>query len=155
MKYLSSKKLFTYISLSIVLLYFVFVMVTYESIPVLHSKEIASIYYTFTYLLLAAVGYIIDTQSRKEPAFITLFTLPGFTFIYLLMSMIFMNSNYPLIVVLILIMVVVFLLGYLVYKKWIERILLIKNGYQNILFLYVIIHTMIALYFAFKIYGFL
>ena len=155
MKYLSSKKMFTYISLCVVLLYFMFVLITYETLPMLHNIETCSIYHTFAYLLLAAVGYVIDTQSRKEPGFITLFTLPGFSLIYLLTSMIFTGTKYNLIIVMCLAMIIVFVLGYLVYKKWIIKVLNIKNGYPNILFIYVLIHTLIVLYFGFKIFGFL
>ena len=155
MKQLSSKKLFTYISLILLFVYFTFVVFTYDLFPVLHCKETCSIYYTFTYLLIAAVGFVIDTQSRKEPAFISLFTLPGFSTIYLVVSMIFVGERYNLIIVLLLVMLIVFVLGYLTYKKWINKILTIQNGYQNILFAYTILHTFIVVFFGFKILGFI
>ena len=155
MKQLSSKKLFTYISLVLILMYFTFVVFTYDVFPILHSKETCSIYYTFAYLLLAAVGFVIDTQSRKEPAFISLFTLPGFSTIYLLISMVFMGERYNWIIVLALVMLIVFTLGYLTYKKWIAKILTIQNGYQNILFAYTLLHTFIVVFFGFKILGFI
>ena len=155
MKQLSSKKLFTYISLILLFVYFTFVVFTYDLFPVLHSKETCSIYYTFTYLLIAAVGFVIDTQSRKEPAFISLFTLPGFSTVYLVVSMIFVGERYNLIIVLLLVMLIVFVLGYLTYNKWINKILTIQNGYQNILFAYTILHTFIVVFFGFKILGFI
>ena len=155
LKQLSSKKLFTYISLILILMYFTFVVITYDEFPVLHSKEICSIYYTFAYLLFAAVGFVIDTQSRKEPAFISLFTLPGFSTIYLVVSMLFIGETYNWIIVLALVMLIVFTLGYLTYKKWITKILTIQNGYQNILFAYTILHTFIVVFFGFKILGFI
>ena len=82
----SAKKLYSYISLTLVLMYFIFVLLMYNNndLPVLYDLKNCGFYYMFVYILLVGVGYFIDTQTRKEPALITLFTIPAFSFILLL-----------------------------------------------------------------------
>ena len=150
---LSTKKLFFYISLSLVICYFTFVLIAYNSgiLKELYTLENISLYYMFSYVLLVAVGYIIDIGSRKEPGFLTLFFLPSCTLLFLLGMMLLANVMWTYILVMILVMLLVFILGYFCYNRWIEKILLIKNGYENILFLYIIIHLFIALFVVFKV----
>ena len=157
MNQLSSKKLFFYISLSFVLCYFCFVIIAYSSkwAPVLYDIKTCSSYYMFTYLLLAMISYAIDTQTRKEPAFLTLFCLPAFTTIYLMVCVLFSGVGIPNIMLLLVVMAAIFILGYIVYKKWIIKVLEIKNGYPNILFIYTVFHLMIALYISFEIFGYM
>ena len=149
----STKKLFFYISVSLVLCYFVFVLLVYNEgkFPELYNLEQSGLYYMFVYLLLVATNYVIDTQTRKEPAYLTLFCLPTFTLFYLSSVMLMSGVYWTIIVVLLLIMSLVYILGYYCYKKWIEKILMIKNGYDNILLAYVIIHLFIVLFVSFKI----
>ena len=150
---ISTKKLYFYISLSVVMCYFTFVLMAYNTgiAKELYTLEHISLYYMFAYVLLSAVCYIVDIGSRKEPGFLTLFCLPTYTLLFLLGMMLLAGVAWPFIVVLVLVMVLVFMLGYFCYKKWIDRILSIKNGYDNILFIYVIIHLFIALFVVFKI----
>ena len=157
MRQLSSKKSFFYISNTIIACYFIFVLILYSNnqLPFLYSREVCGIYYLFSYLLLGAVLYVIDTHTRKEPGFLTLFCLPVFTFFYLLGCLLCVGSDYPSFIVLILSISLLFILGFFINKYWIEKILVIKNGYQNILFIYVLVHLMIALYISFLILGYM
>ncbi len=154
---ISTKKVFLYISLSLVLSYFVFVLFAYvgQSFSELYSLESCGIYYMVVYIFLVATSYFFDTQSRKEPALLILFALPAYTLIFLSGLMIIGKTDWQYIVVLFLVVSLLYILGYYCYKKWIEKILLIKNGYENILMIYVMIHLFIVLFIAFKIIGLL
>ena len=152
MNNISSKKMYFYISLSLVFAYFSFVLLAYNGgfLPELYSLKDVSLYYVFAYVLLAAVSYIIDIGSRKEPAFLTLFCLPTYSLIFLFGMMILIGIFWTSYILLFLIFAVIYALGYQCYIKWIERILIIKNGYDNILFGYVVIHIFIVLFVVFK-----
>ena len=113
--------------------------------------EKCSIYYIKVYLLVVATAYFLDTQSRKEPGFLTLFSIPAYSGFFLLGLMMIANINWSYMIVLLLVIGLLYIAGYFCYKKWIDKILLIKNGYDNILFIYVIIHLFIALFVVFKI----
>ena len=149
----STKKLFFYISTSLILCYFLFVLLMYNSnqMSELYTLKQCGIYYMIVYLLLTATNYVIDTQTRKEPAFLTLFALPTFTLLFLLGMMLIAGSLWTLIVVLLLVVSLLYVFAYYAYKKWIEKILLIKNGYDNILMIYVILHLLVVLYIAFRL----
>ena len=153
----SRKKLFLYISLSTLIGYFVIVLLAYNSnlLPDLYTMEKCSIYYIIVYLLLVATAYFLDTQSRKEPGFLTLFSLPAYSGLFLLGLMMIANINWSYMIVLLLVIGLLYIAGYFCYQKWIEKIMLIKNGYENILMIYVIIHLFVVLFIAFKIVGFL
>jgi hypothetical protein len=69
--------------------------------------------------------------------------------------MLIASVNVGYIVLAIAVFVALYGLGYLTYKRWIGRIMLIKKGYENILLIYVIIHLFIVLFIAFKIIGLL
>ena len=149
----STKKLFFYISVSLILCYFSFLLIVYNSniLPELYTLKDCGLYYMLIYVLLAATSYAIDIQTRKEPALLTLFCLPTFSLCYLLSMMLLANSLWTNIVVLVLVASLVYMLGYFCYKKWIEKIMLIKNGYDNILLAYVIIHVFVVLYVSFRV----
>ena len=153
----STKKLFLYISLSVVLTYFLVVLFAYnaKTLTNLYTLESCGFYYVAVYLLLSATSYFIDTQSRKEPGYLTLFCFPAYTCVFLLGMMIIGNIGWQYIVALMLVIVLLYILGYYCYKKWIDKIMLIKNGYENILMIYVIIHLFVVLFIAFKIIGLL
>ena len=153
MNNISSKKMFFYISLSLIFAYFTFVLIAYNSgfLKELYTLENCSLYYMFAYVMLCAVSYIIDVGTKKEPGFLTLFNLPAFSLIFILVIMILSGISWPFIILLFAVMSGVFILGYFCYNKWINKILLIKNGYENILFIYVIIHLFIVLFIVFKI----
>lgn len=153
----SSKKLFLYISLSALIGYFVIALLAYNTnaMPDLYTMDKCSIYYIVVYLLLVATAYFLDTQSRKEPGFLTLFSIPAYSGFFLLGLMMIANINWSYMIVLLLVIGLLYIAGYFCYKKWIEKIMLIKNGYENILMIYVIIHLFVVLFIAFKIVGFL
>lgn len=157
MRKLSSKRIFMYFSLALIFCYCTFVLIAYNNgiLKGLYDIKKSSSYYMVVYVLLSAVSYVIDTQTRKEPALLTLICFPIFTLVLLLILMLIASISTILIVVLICAMVSIIILGYIGYKKWIHKILLIKHGYENILFGYVIIHIFAALFVAFKIIGLL
>jgi len=157
MKNLSSKKWYFYISLCLLFLFSAFVVIAYgtKMLDVFCSKEVCSTYYLFTYLLVVAVMYWIDVQTRKEPAFLTIFALPAYTFIYLFLCILCSGMNYAALIVLCLVIVLVYVLCYIVNKYWIEKIMNIKNGYHNITFIYIMVHLLIVVYVSFKIFSFL
>ena len=101
----STKKLFFYISNALILGYFLFVLLAYNAniLPSLYTLEQVNFYYIIVYVLLSATLYIIDTQTRKEPAFLALFCLPIYTFLFMLGMMLLANVNWQLIVVLVLV----------------------------------------------------
>lgn len=148
----STKKLFFYISVCLVLCYFIFVLLAYNSgiLTSLYTLKECGMYYIFAYTMLSAVAYFIDIQTRKEPAFLTLFCLPAYTYLFMLGIMFIAGISWDFMIVLTLVMFLVYILGYLCYKKWIEKILLIKNGYENILFVYIVIHLCLALFITFR-----
>lgn len=148
----STKKLYTYISLTLILAYFVFILWMYNSnqLNELYDIKQVGFYYIFAYILFVGVGYMIDTQTKREPAFITLFTIPSFSFI-LLLGMFIMDGVFWLYYVLLcLIILLLYILGYLCYKKWISKVITLKIGYENILFIYIIIHIFVVLIVAFS-----
>lgn len=148
----STKKLFFYISISLIMCYFLFVLFAYNAniMSSLYTLEQVNFYYMIVYVLLSATLYIIDTQTRKEPAFLTLFCLPAYTFLFMLGMMLLAGIEWPFFVVLILAIFLVYLFGYIINKKWIEKIMMIKNGYDNILFVYVILHLFVVLFIVFQ-----
>ncbi len=149
----STKKLFFYISISLVLCYFLFVLFAYNAgvIPVLYTLEEAGFYYITVYVLLAATLYTVDTQTRKEPAFLVLFCLPAITFLFMLGMLLLVGITWQFYIVLILVIFLVYLFGYIVNQKWIEKIMMIQHGYDYILLGYVILHLFIVLFIVFKI----
>ena len=149
----STKKLFFYISISLVLCYFLFVLFAYNAnvLTALYTLEAVNFYYITVFVLLSATLYMVDTQTRKEPAFLTLFCLPAITFLFALGMMLLASVTWYYYIVLILVIVLVYLLGYIVNKKWIEKIMSIKNGYDNILMGYVVLHLFIVLFMVFKL----
>ena len=153
----STKKLFTYISLTLVIGYFVFVLWMYNShqLTDLYDPSKTSFYYIFVYILLVAVGYMIDIQTRKEPAFISLFAVPAFSLFLLLGLFAMCGLNWPYFIILCLIIILLYILGFFCYKRWISKILTIKNGYENILFGCVILHILVVLLVAFNVIGLL
>lgn len=153
----STKKIFLYISLSIVLVYFCFVLICYNAniLEELYDLKTSSIYYVTVYLMLVAVCYWIDSQSRKEPGFLTFFCLPAYSGLFLLAIMMMNGTNWQFIVILLLVILLLYIGGYYCFKKPIEKLLLIKNGYENIMMLYDIIHLFIVLFIAFKMLGLL
>ena len=148
----STKKLFFYISITLVLVYFLFVLFAYNAkiLPVLYTLEQVNFYYMVIYVLLSATLYTIDTQTRKEPAYLTLFCLPLYTFLFMLGMMFLAKIAWQYIVVLVLVILLLYLLGYLVNQKLIEKIMMIKNGYNNILLVYVMMHLFVVLFIVFK-----
>jgi hypothetical protein len=157
MQKISSKKWFFYISVGSLLCYFMFVLLMYNNkeLPQLYSVETCNSYYLFVYLLLCAVAYCVDMGSRKEPGFLMLFCLPIFTFIYLLGCLFVSGALYSSFIILTLAISLLFVLGYIVNKYSIEKLLAIRNGYTNILFIYCLVHLMVALYISFKILGYM
>ena len=153
----STKKLYTYISLTLVMAYFIFVLLMFNSneLKELYNLQTSGFYYMFVYVLLVAVGYVIDTQTRKEPAFITLFTVPAFSLLLLLGMFIMGNVFWVFYIILCVVILALYILGIFCYKKWINKIMLIKRGYENILLAYVIIHVFVVLFVAFKTIGML
>ena len=157
MQKISSKKWFFYLSVGTLLCYFMFVLLMFNSqkFPLLYSVETCNSYYLIVYLLLCAVGYFIDANTRKEPGFLVLFCMPIFTFLYLFASLLIAGALVSKIVVLILGISLVFILGFIVNKYWMSKIISIRNGYINILFIYVLVHLMVALYISFSIFGYM
>ena len=92
----STKKLFFYISISLVLCYFLFVVLAYNAnvLTVLYTLAEVNFYYITVYVLLSATLYIVDTQTRKEPAFLTLFYLPIISFVIVLVMMILVGISW-------------------------------------------------------------
>jgi hypothetical protein len=107
----------------------------------------------FVYILLVGVGYFIDTQTRKEPALITLFTIPAFSFILLLAFFIMSEVYWVYYLFLVLVFTLIYFSGFMCYKKWISKILQFKIGYENTLFIYLIIHLFIVLLISFNVMG--
>lgn len=157
MKNISSKKWFFYISIISLLCYSLFVLIAYDSnsLGVLYDIKTCSTYYLFVYLIFSAVLYVVDVNTRKEPAFLTLFCLPVFTYIFLVLSLLSAGYEYSFYIVTTLFVFLIYILGFIVNKYWITKILSLKNGYVNILFIYVIAHLMIALYISFRIFGYM
>ena len=153
----SSKRLFAYFSLAIVFGYCAFVLMVFNAkiLPGLYTLEKSSIYYILSYVILAAVAYAIDTQTKKEPGLLTLFCLPAYTLIFLFLVMWMASVNVVYIVAMIAVIAPLYVLGYMSYTRWINKIMLIKKGYENILLIYVIIHLFISLFVAFKVVGLL
>lgn len=157
MHQLSTKKIFMYFSLALTLAYFTFLLIAYNSgiLSTLYDVKTSGLYYIIVYVLLAAVTYAIDTQTKKEPALLTLFCLPIYSAIFLVILLFITGANLLYFGLLLALVGIVIGLGYLCYKKWIHKILLIKNGYKNILLVYVIIHMFVVLLIAFKMIGLL
>lgn len=154
---LSSKKIFSYFSLSLILGYFTFILICINSgiFPGIYDVKQSGICYIVIYVLLCATAYVIDTQTKKEPAFLTLFCLPVYTLAFLSLLMFLSGVGVGYYLVLGCLIILLIMIGYPCYKKWISKILLIKKGYENILAGYIIIHLFIALLISFKMVGFL
>lgn len=153
----SSKRLFFYISVTAVLAYSLFVLLAYNAkvLPKLYTLKECSIYYVVLYLLFAAVSYTIDTQTKKEAGLLTLLCFPIFTLIFLGSLLLIGKFSIIYLITLFIVIAVLYVIGYITYKRWISKILLIKKGYENILLAYVIIHLFVSLFIAFKIIGLL
>ena len=157
MKNISSKKSFFYISAVSLLLYALFVLIVFntEDLPVLYDVKTCSSYYLFSYIALVAVLYCIDVHTRKEPGFLTLYCLPLFTTVFVFLALLSTGNSYQVFIVLLLSISLLYILGYICDKYWMKKILTIKNGYVNIVFFYIIIHLMVALYITFSIFGYM
>lgn len=153
MNKISTKRLFLYLSIPIVLSYFAFVLVMYSGnqLKELYTLAKCGFYYIVIYLLLAATTYIIDIQTRKEPGYLTIYCLPVFTILFLLGFILMSSVNNLYIIVLLAIMTIILVVGHLVYKKWMNKLSKHKNWYENILFIYVILHLFLSLFISFKI----
>ena len=110
----------------------------------------------FLYIsLIALIGYFVVVLFAYNANILSdLYTMDKCS-LFLLGFMMIANINWSYMIVLLLVIGLLYIAGYFCYKKWIEKIMLIKNGYENILMIYVIIHLFVVLYIAFKIVGFL
>lgn len=153
MNNISSKKLYFYISLSLIFTYFTFALIAYNAqiIKELYTLEYCSLYYLFAYVLLSGISYIVDIGSKKEPGFLTLFCLPAYSFIFLFAMMLLTGVSWPFLILLVLVFGTIFGLGYYCYKHLISKIFNFKIGYDNTIFIYVIVHLFIVLLIAFKL----
>ena len=153
MNNISSKKMFFYISLSLIFTYFTFVLIAYSNgiLKELYTLENCSLYYVFSYVIIVAVMYMIDIGTKKEPAFLTLFYLPIISFVFMLAMMILACVSWPFFIILTAIFTGLFALGYWCYKKWINKILMLKIGYENIIFFYILLHLFLVLFPVFVI----
>ena len=117
----------------------------------LYTIEMCQSYYLFTFMGLNAVSYVIDTNNRKEAGFLMLFAVPFYITAYLFICMLIGEVIFPMIAVMILIMSLVFFGAYLIYKYIMPKILMIKNGYQTISFIYMIVVLTIVLFICFSL----
>lgn len=150
-KRLSSKQIYFYI-ISVLTLIFTTIFVilfTNKKLEHLYSKQHIETYYSLIYLFISAVGYYIDSQSRKEPFYLMLFLLPILSLSFLLICALVGNVNSFPIIAIILSFLLILILGYLFYKHLITKIMMIKHGYQSCLFLYVLFHLTIVLIVSF------
>ena len=145
------KKIYLYLSISACLCYFIFVLLMYNSnlLPEIYTLSECSLYYVIVYSLLAAVSYCIDTQTKKEPAILSLFALPAHSFIFLLGMMFLASCEWIYFIIMTAIFIVIYVVGIVIYKKFIGKILLVKNAYENTLLAYTIIHVFMVLLSAF------
>lgn len=99
MKNISFKKRFFYISITCLLCYSLFVLLVYnaQELEVLYNIKTCGTYYLFSYLIASAVLYVVDVNTRKEPAFLVLFCLPAFTCIFLILSLLSAGYTYSFI----------------------------------------------------------
>ena len=157
MKKISSKKWFFYVSLMFLLCYAIFVLIAYnsKSLGVLYDVKTCGSYYLFSYLILSAVLYAVDTHTRKEPAFLTLFCLPLYTYIFIILCLISMGYTYGFYIIVTLLIILLYIISFIMKKYLIPKIMTMRNGYANILFFYVIAHLMVALYISFRILGYM
>ena len=157
MKKISSKKWFFYISLTSLLCYAMFVLIAFNAkiLDILYDVKTCESYYLFTYLILSAILYAIDTHTRKEPAFLTLFCLPLFTFIFLVLCLISVGYTYDFYIMISLFIIIIYVISFVAKKFFIPKIMTMRNGYANILFFYVIVHLMVALYISFRFLGYM
>lgn len=151
MKYTSSKKMFFYISASLVVMFVTFLVIAKNTgmNEELFSLETCQSYYLFSFMGLSAVAYVIDTNSRKEAGYLILFAVPTYITCYLFICMLVGNLKFPSIAIMILIMALVFFAMYLVYKYLMPKVLSIKNGYQIISFIYMIVILTVVLFISF------
>ena len=141
------KKLFLYISLSVILCYFVFAILMYtnNSFKEIYTLSDCSLYYIIVYALLTAVSYYIDTLSKKEPGLLTLIALPIYSFLFLFAMMLIASCEWFYVLISFVILAAVLVAGFIVYKKVIMKILLKKNAYENVLLAYTILHVFMVL----------
>ena len=152
MKRTSSKKLFFYISCSLILMFASFLIVAKATgdFEELFSVDFCQSYYLFSFMGLCAVAYVLDTKTRKEAGLLMLFAMPFYTTCYFFICMLVGGKNFPDIAVMILAMALVFVGAFYTYKKVMPKILTIKNGYQTISFIYMIVYLTIVLFISFS-----
>lgn len=146
-KRLSSKQIYFYI-ISILTLFFTsvfLILFANKKFEFLYSKEHIETYYSLIYLFTAAVGYYLDSQSRKEPFYLTLFLLPILSLAFLLICALVGNINLFPIIAIIILFLLILILGYLFYKHLVTKIMIKKHGYQTCLFFYVLLHLTLVL----------
>lgn len=147
LKKLSSKQIYFYFISVLTLIFtsFILLLFTNKKHMFLYSKENVETYYSLIYLFASAIGYYIDSSSRKEPGYLVLFLLPILSLAFLLISALVGGLKLFSISALILIFALILFLGYLVYKHLIVKIMMLKHGYQSFLFVYVLLHLTIVL----------
>ena len=157
MKKISSKKCFFYVSLMLLICYALFVLLAFNSdkFEVLYDVKTASSYYLFTYLILSAILYAIDSHTRKEPAFLSLFCLPIFTYVFLVLTLLSGGYTYEFYLIITVFISLIYVISFVIKKCLVSKILTKGDWYANILFVYVIVHLMIALYLSFRFLGYM
>ena len=149
----SSKKIFSFFSVSFIILLLIAMMIIYKSeiAPNLFTKEIGESYFLFGFMILFAVGYIIDSNTRKEAGYVVLFAYPFYAIAYLGICSLIGGGSWINIVIILLSLILVLVLGYFIYKYLMPKILMMKYGYQTFLFLYVIIFLTTILFVSFNL----
>lgn len=152
-KQTSSKKMFFYISASLVVMFATFLVIVKSTnqMPELLSFEVCQSYYLFSFMGLCATAYVLDTngRTRKEAGYLLLFAVPTYITLYLLICMLVGGQSVPAIIIMLLIMVLVFVAAHFTYKYLIPKIMNIKNGYQVISFVYMIVILTTVLFISF------
>jgi len=138
MKNINAKRTYAYFSLSAVLLYGIFLIISkyFNFFSNLLTKEICLGYYLYLFLLISGVGYAIDSNSRKDPAYNTLFILPVYALLFITICIICSGLDIAYIILTILIALAVEIGAYFFNRYVIPKLMTIKNGYQLFLFLY-------------------
>ena len=147
MKNISSKKIYFYATTILLFCYLSFVMLARvnSKFIALYSMEVCSTYYVLTYMGLSAVMYAIDSKTKKEPAFLSLFCLPIYSFAFIFLCLLVNVYNFIYYLLLLVATIILIGIGIVFNKYGMKKLTSTKNGYQIFLFTYIVIHLFIVL----------
>ena len=132
------KNVYALISVGAVTIYALFLFICYQTniLKSLYNVETVEFYYMFTLMGFGGVSYVLDVNNRKQPGFLVLYIMPIHIFYFFSAVLMAIGVSLFYIFVILGACLAMELLGFIIDKYLMEKIINLRNGYPIILLIY-------------------